>query len=237
MLTNRINSKTLHLFLASIVSFNLGSIALPQIAIASDISNDEGLPTYRRDGGSRGEASCTIDNRNLVALVPQDNIGITASTSPQLFFYIPATIEPKTLEFVLRDRTDKLIYETTVTHHGKSGILNLEIPETVGSTLSSNSNYHWYLSMICNSEERSLDAVIQGDMKQVKLDSLLQQQLTDANPIKQADIYQQQGIWYDALEVLARSQTEQASPAIEKKWSELLKSVGLAEFPLKSLSH
>jgi hypothetical protein len=236
MITNRVNSKTLNLFLASIVSLNLGLIALPQIALASDIANDEGLPTYRRDGGSRGEASCTMDNRNLVALAPQNNIGITASTSPQLFFYIPATSEPKTLEFVLRDQEDKLVYETTITHHGKSGLLNLAIPETVGSKLSSNSNYHWYLSLICNSEERSLDAVIQGDMKHVTINSILQQQLADANPIKRADIYQQQGIWYDALAVLAQSQQEQASPAIEKKWLELLKSVGLTEFPLESLS-
>lgn len=246
MFINRVNFKILSLFLIAIAIIDLGSIA---IAIASDMKPEaankatqdkgehtsEGLPTHRRDGGSRSQANCLVSDRDLIALIPHHNVGLTASISPQVFFYVPETTEPKTLEFVVRDEDDKLIYETFVTHNGRSGIINLEIPATVRSASRSKSNYHWYLSMICDPRQRSKDIVVEGWMKQVAIDSETQKLLTTANPIEQAEIYQRQGIWYDALSVLARSKADNTSSKSGQKWFELLQSVGLPELSSEPL--
>lgn len=195
-------------------------------------NSDYGLPTHRRDGGSRGiNNSCVSDyNTNLVALVPQETVGINASASPKLFFYVPKLKQQKTLEFVLRNEQDKLMYEAFLTTQGE-GIMSVDIPADVQANLiEKDTNYHWYLSMICNSQRRSRDIVIEGWMRQSTIDVATQQELDVVDSIAQAELYHQEGFWFDALSVLARDlPSEKEEPIIQAKWSELLESVGLKE--------
>ncbi|MGL5941302.1 MAG: DUF928 domain-containing protein [Waterburya sp.] len=193
-------------------------------------NSNYGLPTHRRDGGSRGSGdNCvsTADNRNLIALIPEKNIGINASESPQLFFYVPQINKQKTIEFVVRNEQDELVYEAFLSTKGQ-GIMNVAIPADMNSNLlKKEQNYHWYFSLICNPQQRSRDIVLEGWLRQEAIDFASQQELNSATVIEQAEFYHQQGFWYDALAVLAKSQIEQ--PLIKAKWSELLQSVGLAE--------
>ena len=194
---------------------------------------DFGLPTHRRDGGSRGfRDSCVADaeNQNLMAIIPEKTVGISASTSPELFFYIPKLENKSTLEFVLRNESDDLIYEAFLTTEG-DGIVSVEIPADVSSQmLEADQNYHWYLSMICDRLQRSRDIVVEGWMRQETMDVATKEQLTTASLIEKAEVYQEQGLWFDALSAL----TEQTDSIAEKtimrqKWSEMLASVGLAD--------
>ena len=194
---------------------------------------DFGLPTHRRDGGSRGfRDSCVADaeNQNLMAIIPEKTVGISASTSPELFFYIPKLENKSTLEFVLRNESDDLIYEAFLTTEG-DGIVSVEIPADVSSQmLEADQNYHWYLSMICDRLQRSRDIVVEGWMRQETMDVATEEQLTTASSIEKAEVYQEQGLWFDALSAL----TEQTDSIAEKtimrqKWSEMLASVGLAD--------
>lgn len=193
-------------------------------------NSNYGLPTHRRDGGSRGRGDNCLsadDNRHLIALIPEQNIGINASESPQLFFYVPQVNSQKTIEFVVRNEQDELIYEAFMTTKGQ-GMMSVEIPGDINSNLLENKhNYHWYFSLICNPQQRSRDLVVEGWLRQEAINTASQQKLNSATVIEQAELYHQQGFWYDALAVLAKSQIEQ--PLIRAKWSELLQSVGLAE--------
>jgi hypothetical protein len=253
MFINRESLKILKLFLMTMIIVKFGFISRanasetqsdviskdsPKNLIATEnhqTRTSEGLPTHRRDGGSRSNGSCLAGDRDLVALIPDKIVGMTASISPKLFFYVPETTEPKTLEFVLRNEDDKLVYETFLAHNGRSGIVDLEIPATIGSSLNSKPNYHWYLSMICNPQQRSRDIVVEGWMQRVKIDSQIRQQLTKANTLQQVAIYQRQGLWYDALSILATSKATTPTPAIAQKWTELLQSIGLPELSLEPL--
>ncbi len=196
--------------------------------------DNQGLPIYRRDGGSRtGDLNRCIDsNRNLVALVPKDRVPATASISPNLFFYVPETTEPKTLEFVLRNETDELVYEAFLTTNGK-GIVEVNIPAEIRtSEIETKQNYRWYLSLICNPQQRARDLVVQGWMRRGTIDSAnIKHLLNNSDTVDKAEIYQQQGFWYDALSILAESRENSGTePMIEAKWVDLLESVGLAEF-------
>lgn len=202
-------------------------------ATARSNNSDYGLPTHRRDGGSRGDRDNCIansDRRNLVALIPEKTVGINASASPKLFFYVPKASKQQTLEFVLRNEQDELMYEAFLTTEGE-GIMSVEVPAEVRENLlETDQNYHWYLSMICNFQQRSRDIVVEGWMRQSTIDVATRQQLDTANSVEQAELYYDRGFWFDALSVLAdnaKSETEQ--PMVRAKWSELLKSVGLED--------
>ncbi len=198
------------------------------------VMSDFGLPTHRRDGGSRGTCIAGAEHQNLMALIPDNTIGINASDSPKLFFYVPPVNKQRTLEFVLRNEQDELMYEAFFSTKG-DGIMSIEVPADVSSSLlETDQNYHWYLSMICNHEQRSRDIVVEGWMRQESIDLATQEQLSVASSTEQAEIYNAQGHWYDALSVLAddpNSVTEQ--PIVRQKWSEMLNSVGLEELASK----
>ena len=188
-----------------------------------------GLPVHRIGGGSRG--NCIPNQGQLVALVPENSVGITTSTTPQLFFYIPETTKTHLIEFVLRDRQDKLVYETLLETKDRAGVIAIELPENLPQeSLKTNENYHWYLSMICNQQKRSHDIVVEGWLKRIEIEPTVSQQLQNADPIEQANLYQQQGIWHDALSVVAKEQkTTNNRGAARSKWTELLNALGLEE--------
>lgn len=224
----KINQNNYFLSLFFVANLIILNFANPAIAEPKNNSN-YGLPIYRRDGGSRTD-KCVAnnENQNLVALIPDRSIGINASASPKLFFYVPEVDRPKTVEFVLRNERDELIYETFVTTKGK-GVMSVAIPPKFKSNkLEPEQNYHWYLSMICDHNQRSRDMVVEGWMRQEALNVAIEQKLNTANSVAQADIYHEQGFWYDALAVLADENAKQ--PMVQAKWSELLASVGLEDF-------
>lgn len=194
-----------------------------------------GLPTHRRDGGSRAD-KCIADaeNQNLMALIPQENVGANASASPELFFYIPEVKSQRTLEFVMRNEEDRLMYEAFFTTEG-NGIVSVEVPADVAANmLKTDENYHWYLSMICDPEQRSRDLVVEGWMRQETIDPATQQELETASLLEKAEVYRDRGFWFDALSVLTEdSGALQEQSMARQKWSEMLDSVGLKELTSK----
>jgi hypothetical protein len=182
-------------------------------------SSRDGLPFNRIAGGSRG--SCLASNHSLIALVPEENVNLTASNFPKLFFYIPATKNPHQIEFVLRNQFDELVYETFIDTSQQSGIVSINLPNSDNfNGLEINQNYHWYLSMICDPLRRSQDLVVEGWIRRVELETALQKQLQNYTPIKQAELYYQNGIWHDAIAALAEE-------ADSSQWSKLLNTIGL----------
>ena len=218
-------------FLGLLIAFNLVLGYLAPTARAETKNNvkaNNGMPIYRRNAGSRSnQENCIAKNsQNMVAIIPENTVTLTASTSPKLFFYIPETNKSKTLEFVLRNEEDRLIYEAFLTTNGR-GIITVEVPaEVQANLLQEKQNYHWYLSMICNSQQRSQDIVVEGWMRPEEIDSTTKKQLAKANAVEQADLYHQKGLWHDALSVLSDNQN---AYSVKAKWTELFDSVGLGE--------
>ncbi|WP_319419437.1 DUF928 domain-containing protein [Pleurocapsa sp. FMAR1] len=195
-------------------------------------NSNYGLPTNRRDGGSRSGDNClaNVSNSNLIALIPNETVGIKNSASPTLFFYVPEVSQQKTIEFVLRNEQDELIYEAFLTTPGK-GIMSVKIPAVINSNQpETEQNYHWYLSMICNPQERSRDVVVEGWLHQKEIDRAIKQKLQFATSVEKAELYSEQGFWYDAIATLAHEQDFNAKQStVRKKWSELLGTVGLED--------
>ena len=190
--------------------------------------DNSGLPDYRTPGGSRG--NCLAQGNNLTALIPNSSVNITASIAPKLFFYVPETTEQKTIEFVLRDQNDQLVHEVFLQTNGQEGIMNVEIPQEITKSLGeSDASYHWYLSMICDAQDRADDVVLEGQIGYMELDNSVKQKLENSSPVEQADLFKQKGIWYDALSVVAEGSNQVRNSAATEKWAQMLEEIGLSE--------
>jgi hypothetical protein len=188
-----------------------------------------GFPIRQVGGGTRGE-DCGVQGQSLTALTPDNSVGMTTKALPELFFYIPKTTQAQQVEFVLRDDRDRTVYETTTkTYADRHGIFSLNIPETKQlNQLETDRNYHWYLSMICDPQNRAKDLVVEGWIKRVAITSEVSQKLDRLNPLERVNLYQKADIWYDAIATLVDLKRSQATDAqVPEKWQELLGSAGL----------
>ena len=201
----------------------------------SDNSSYEGLPSNRRDGGSRG--NCIANGKDFVALVPDRPVNETALISSQILFYVPQTKEPKEIEFILRNRQDELVHKTLLQTTERSGIMSVAIPEQVQeNSREYYGDYHWYLSLICDSQQRSKDVVLEGWIEYVELNNSVKEKINLSNSIRKSDLLQQEGIWYDALSVLAeQKKLDSDLTLIQKEWSQLLESIGLLDLASEPL--
>jgi hypothetical protein len=139
-------------------------------------------------------------------------------------------------EFVLIDEENqRQVYATTFAVPQSEGIVSISLPEDV-PPLAREKDYHWYVSLICDSEDRAGDIYVDGWVRRIAPDSALMDRLQQASPLTRVNLYRESGIWYDALEVLA--QTYPQSPdraALATKWQSLLRSVGLNEVAQEGL--
>ncbi|MCT7990094.1 DUF928 domain-containing protein [Laspinema olomoucense] len=192
-----------------------------------------GVPGRRIGGGSRG-CSVTGDrptDQALTALVPETTMGLTVEAYPTFFWYLPST-SATGVEFVLMDeKGEKVIYETTFRTKGEAGIVSLNLPENASlPPLEINANYRWYFSIICNPEDRAADVYVQGWIRRIEASAgLTEQLLATTSDLERAEVYARNGIWHEAISVLAKLRRSNPNNGdIAREWEELITSVQLA---------
>jgi hypothetical protein len=161
---------------------------------------------------------------------------MTTTEFPTIFFYIPQT-SADVLEFSLLDENDNEIYQKNLSPSKAGGIASVNLSTLGGvSPLQVNKKYHWYLSIICNTEDRSADIFVDGWVQRIQSDPALQSELQQASPSDRASLYAVNGIWYDS--VAALFETRKSNPnnsALATEWADLLDSVGLSEIAREPL--
>lgn len=220
-----IKNKKTRTFTAILISL-LTLSCIPEQVLAQKASR-EGLPGRRIGGGTRGE--CPLATKRLTALVPENNLGLTVAAYPTFFFYIPQSLTPKAVEFVLLDDSDRQVYETTFMTTGASGIINLSLPSFAAlPPLEIGKNYHWYFSMICNPVNRAEDVFVEGWIQRVEPDPVLAFKLEKASSVERANLYASDGLWHEALMTLTElSRDRPNNSEIAANWTQLLQNVGL----------
>lgn len=183
-----------------------------------------GLPGRRVGGGTRG--NCNFGEKKLTALVPKNNLALTVVANPQLFFYIPPKTDLQVVEFVLLDESERQVYEKTFKTTGTSGIISLILPNS--AQLEMGKKYHWYLSVICNAQDRADDVSVDGWIQRVKLNPTLASKLAKVAPSQRAAVYAQADLWQEALTTLVEIRYSRPyDRSIAAQWTWLLQSVGL----------
>lgn len=201
---------------------------MPTVAQAAPEFSDVGRPRRRRGGGSRG--SCLIANKPpLTALVPDSSTGFTLAPSPSLWFYLPYRLtEQHSLEFVLKDSQDDLVYTKTLAGNETApGIVNFRLPQSV--ILDTAQSYEWYLLVQCDADNQERFVFVNGAIRRLERPEL-QQQLATLPTAARSNLYAGESIWYDALDSMATQlQDAPQNDQIRTEWTQLLQSIGLPE--------
>lgn len=207
---------------------------------------DRGRPEQgRREGGaSRGRCTRAETQPPLTALMPAISpdegpdvtanelvpneaiIGFTTEAFPTLWFYVPYPLDGnRDLEFVIQDEEDNIVYQDTLRPvTAGPGILRLDWPTTV-ELMPMKSAYAWFLVVQC--EQTSPDFV-SGWVYRDQLSAALRSQINQSDLRNQAALYAANGIWHDALKVVAEAyQANPQDPNLQADWASLLGSVDL----------
>lgn len=178
-------------------------------------------------GGSTRGSACLKGNKKLVAFLPQNKLGLTLAERPTFFWFVPQS-SVKTAKFVLlTDKDEKSVYETTLTLPNQPGVISFTLPNaapklTIGKT------YHWYLTVVCNSQDSSTNPWVDGWVERTQAEAPLSESLAKARPQKLPSLYAEAGIWYEALATSAQlRRTHPKDLKVRMDWWTLLKSVKL----------
>lgn len=194
----------------------------------------QGTPKGTVPAGSRG---CPQAARNpLTALVPVTKYpdetelrwGLTTQDHPTFWFYVPyQTQSIRAAKFLLRDRANRTIYQTSVTLTKTPGIVSFSLPATAPPL----KNNQWYrlsllidVSCITNPDSQE---VAQAWVKRETLTPVLLSQLDKATTLQKAILYAQNGIWFEALTTTAQLHRSNSQ---DTQWYILLQSAGLETF-------
>lgn len=230
-------------FTAICLTFLLSfSCAFSRQVTAAEKKAREGLPGRRIGGGTRGE--CAVKRpEQLIALVPENNLVLTQQAYPSMLFHIPQTSKPMTMELVLQDDNYNLVYEKTLTKNGSeiktdSGeIINLNLLDSASlRPLVTGKTYRWYLSIICNPNNRARDIVVDGWIKRVAVEPDFAKKIEQASLAERVNLYAKAGLWQDAITTLVELRYAQpGDSSLAASWTQLLKSEKLDTLAQESL--
>jgi hypothetical protein len=177
--------------------------------------------------------------------------GLTTKEYPSFWFYIPyAKASIYRLDFVLKDG-GKSIVNSPITPPAKSGLISYTLPPTT-APLEIGKLYQWELKMTMKIEPEPISRstrtpeqiTVTGWIQRADLKSQLRAkieainlEIRQGNPaqtigskLKQADLYIENGFWYDSLATNAELRREfPQDPKIGENWKDILTAVDLEQ--------
>ncbi|MBU7586266.1 MAG: DUF928 domain-containing protein [Nostoc sp. TH1S01] len=222
-MNNLLPRKFLSTAISAIVGLAIVSAVVPvQAEVKINLPDLGKGPGRRVPGGSRG-VNCVAKNQYLTAIVPMSNIGLTTVADPTLYFYIPVNQAPE-VELVLQDENEQEIYKQKYKPNGNAGVVGVSLP---ANTLAKGQKYRWNFSIICNTQDRSLDKLVQGTIQRVD-DPQLMSKAEKASPQERLKLYADAGMWYDTLATLAQLRySRPQDSALKADWVSLLTTEGV----------
>ena len=194
--------------------------AMSSVAVAQGEDYDNFPTGVHEGGGVRGTLNTCATNANYpVPLIPENAQTLTVSSSPTLFFDVPDVIQASSLEVVLLDRDNRVVYQNELEAGYQPGIIGLNLSdETNSNALKVNNSYHWYLIQECEySAEPNI--VANGSLLRVELDSELTQKINNASGIEKVKLYRQADIWHEAIANLANLKCDsEAESFVLQEW-------------------
>ncbi|MGI0490933.1 DUF928 domain-containing protein [Alkalinema pantanalense CENA528] len=195
-------------------------------------------PAGRRRGGG-GRDTCPDVVVPVTALVPattrskngkviEDVWGLTTLEKPNFWIYSPYNQGDRfKASFVIRQKNKhgNIIDSLPVQLPARPGLLKVTLPEKMPA-LQTNQSYYWEFLIDCREAGKGVPLKVEGMVQRVDLSETAKQQVAaELTPIGKAQQYAENGIWFEALDLL--SGCEQNEPNLKSNWEELLRSVNL----------
>lgn len=224
---------------------------------------DRNRPGGRRDGGASRSGPCTptTERPNLTALVPTtlqrfepeetpfdpepdaslstytSVLTFTTEAQPMLWFYFPyEQSELFTLELILQDEDGNTLDRANFvpTEQGP-GIVQIPLSSEV--SLAEGERYQWYLYAHCAASQPVEPPIYtQGWIERVPPPAALEPLLPGASERQRAALYAANGIWQDALTIVAeRYRDHPQDPEVRADWVSLLTSIEFSPTTLSTI--
>jgi hypothetical protein len=183
-------------------------------------------------GGRRNLSTCPQDaiaattGSLLTALSPTTTTGLSLAERPTFLVYVPST-SAENAEFSLRSQEGRGVYRTTVSLTDTPNLISIPLPDQI-APLEIGRLYVWSFAIICNPDNRLEDQFVTGSIQRIELNPDRLSQIEQSPPAQRIALYQEDGIWYDALTLLFELKRSQPhDPSINTTWSEFLQSGGI----------
>lgn len=190
------------------------------------VPTGRGMPGQRVAGATRfGE--CTQGKlANIVALMPEDNLGLTATANPSLFFYVPQSTA-KAAELLILSEGGDLVATQEVPINGKAGILSVTL-DPAKVTLQPGQKYQWIFSLTCKPNEPDANPFVTGWIERTELDSNLAAVIARVPAAERLPLLAANQLWNDTLATLVALQRQTPKdPALKQQWQDLLRAAGI----------
>ena len=143
-------------FILTLLFLGLSTVFLSRGAFANvtpktDEGTENSIP-----GGTRGTPCFSGKKNTITPLVPKKNkkpeLKVTLVSHPKMFIYVP---ENKAIvgEFILKDSSQKKVYQNKALLPESQGIINIKIPREQPE-LKVGTTYNWKLRLICETPSR-----------------------------------------------------------------------------------
>ena len=184
-------------------------------------------PNQAKPGGGLDSDSflqaCQHPTESLTAIVPVRNPVFTTQAHPSFWFYVPdSSNDILAGEFSLLSSDEKTrIYSTRFTLPQVPGVVSIELPNTLETTLVEGEAYHWYFKLYCagNLSNRA-DLNVNGWIQRAALSS--EQLLSDGASTSD--------IWYDTVTDVAHNlRVRPEDSDYKKRWAMILQEANLGE--------
>lgn len=197
------------------------------------IPSNLSMPGRTVAGASRA-GDCVKGQLPLTALLPDNNLGLTAAAHPSLFFYIPETTA-KTAELMVFTEAGELLETQNYAISNVPGIIEVTF-DTNKSELTPGAKYRWNFSLTCRNDP-SANPFVEGWVERVEMDPNLIQAMVASPPQDRLSLYAANQIWNETLSTLAQLKTSQPNNAdISQQWQDYLKDAGvdqsIADMPI-----
>ena len=157
--------------------------------------------------GIRGACQSISKDFSLRVLVP--GIGNTISEQPTLYWSISQALSAQfelTLKPIMPPGSFEFpepLIDKTLHLSVNKGIQALSLVQH-NAKLDINTQYEWSISLVCDSENPSINIFDSGIIKRVEPSNTLNERIKGANERQLPYIYAENGVWYDALDTLSR---------------------------------
>ena len=168
---------------------------------------------------SLSSQSAVGDRSNLTAIVPENNHGLTTAQRPNFWVYFPETLTKRAI-LSIKEKGKNPHWQQQVDLSGEAGITKIELLDNAPA-LENNKQYQWAVILVCGDRPSPNDPVVTAWIERVESTS----DIDSTQGLEKASAYAQQGIWYDALNVLIDERSTMAD--WNNHWSKYLQSGGL----------
>ncbi len=141
------------------------------------------------------------DSAKLIPIVPDGNFALTVSARPNFWIYLPPTSAQQAILSIKEEGVNPH-WQQSVSLTGETGIIGIPLSDDAPA-LEIGKNYQWAVILVCGKRPNPNDPVVAAWIKRVDESQISKGgSLTYSTELEKAADYAQQGIWYDALDIL-----------------------------------